>query len=135
MLKEINRQDGLTIILTTHQMDEAEFLSDRIAFLREGTIIAEGKPEELKRRIRSREIIEIQYEGILPGSDRLASIEGVLKVEMREDHITFSVDDPGKRLDPLIRALTSEPRIVIKDIHIREVDLEDVFLELAKTPD
>jgi ABC-2 type transport system ATP-binding protein len=134
-LKEINRKDGLTIILTTHQMDEAEFLSDRIAFLREGAIIAEGKPEELKRGIRLREVIEIRYEGSFTGSDRLASIEGVLTVEVGESHITVSVDDPGKRLDPLIRALTLEPRIVIKDVHIREPDLEDVFLELAKTTD
>jgi ABC-2 type transport system ATP-binding protein len=134
-LKEINRKDRLTIILTTHQMDEAELLSDRIAFLREGAIIAEGKPEELKRGVRLREMIEIRYEGSLTRSDRLASIEGVLTVEVGENQITVSVDDPRKRLDPLIRALTLEPRIVIKDVHIREPDLEDVFLELAKTTD
>ena len=132
-LKEINQKDGVTIILTTHQMDEAEFLSDRIAFLREGTIIAEGKPEELKRGIRLGEVIEIQYGGSLSGLDRLSSLDGVLEVKVKDDHITVSVDDLTKRLDPLIRTLSSEQHIVIKDINIREPDLEDVFLELAKT--
>lgn len=133
-LKEINRKDGLTIILTTHQMDEAEFLSDRIAFLREGAIIAEGKADELKQGIRLGEVIEIQYTGSLSGLDRLSSLDGVLEVEVRDNHITVSVDDPRKRLDPLIRTLTSAEHVVIKDVHIREPDLEDVFLELAKTP-
>ena len=134
-LKEINRKEGLTIILTTHQMDEAEFLSDRIAFLKEGKIIAEGKAEELKRGIRLGEVIKIKYIGSLSGLDHLSSLDGILEIKVRDDLITVLVDDPRRRLDPLIRMLTSEQDIVIEDVNIRELDLEDVFLKLAKTPD
>ena len=133
-LKEINQKEGLTIILTTHQMDEAEFLSDRIAFLRQGKIIAEGEGDELKRGIRLGDVIRIQYAGPPFNPDRLSRLEGILEVEIEDNRITVSVDDRGKRLDPLIRALTSGQHMVVKDIEILEPDLEDVFLELAKTP-
>ena len=133
-LKEINQKEGLTIILTTHQMDEAEFLSDRIAFLRQGKIIAEGEGDELKRGIRLGDVIRIQYAGPPFNPDRLSLLEGILEVEIEDNRITVSVDDRGKRLDPLIRALTSGQHMVVKDIEILEPDLEDVFLELAKTP-
>jgi ABC-2 type transport system ATP-binding protein len=133
-LKEINKKDGLTIILTTHQMDEAEFLSDRIAFLRGGKIIVEGGADELKRGIRLGDVIRIQYSGPPFSLDRLSSLDGILEVKVGDNYITVSVDDRRKRLDPLIRTLTTEQHIVLKDIEILEPGLEDVFLELAKTP-
>lgn len=133
-LKEINRKEGLTLILTTHQMDEAEFLSDRIAFLRQGKIIAEGRGDELKRGIRLGDVIRIQYSGSPLSLDRLYSLEGILEAEAEEDQIIVRVDDRRKRLDPLLRALTSNQEIVLRNVEIPEPDLEDVFLKLAKTP-
>ena len=133
-LKEIKQKKGLTIILTTHQMDEAEFLSDRIAFLRQGRIIAEGEAAELKRGIRWGDVIRIRYTGPPFNPDRLSLLEGILEVKSDDHQITVSLDDREKRLDPLLRTLTSGQHMVIKDIEILEPDLEDVFLELAKTP-
>jgi len=133
-LKELNRREGLTIILTTHQMDEAEFLSDRIAFLKEGKIIAEGKADDLKRGLQFGEVIRIFYAGPPLRLEWFSSLEGILKVELGDHQITLSVDDRQKRLDPLIRTLTSQRDVVLRDVEILEPDLEDVFLELTKTP-
>lgn len=133
-LKEINRKEGLTIILTTHQMDEAEFMSDRITFLRTGKIIAEGKADELKRGIRLGDVIRIKYAGSPFPSDCLSSLDGILEVKVGDNQITVVVDDRRKRLDSLIRTLTSDQHLVLKDVEILEPDLEDVFLELTKTP-
>lgn len=132
-LKEMNRKDGLTIILTTHQMDEAEFLSDRIAFLREGKIIVEGKADELKRGIRLGDVIRIHYGGPPLCLEHFSSLDGILEVKMGDNQMTVLVDDRRRRLDPLIRTITSERHIQLKNVEILEPDLEDVFLELAKT--
>ena len=134
-LKETNQQEKLTIILTTHHMGEAEFLSDRIAFLKKGIIVAEGDPETLKKGIRSRDRIKIQYEGVPLDGGLFLSVEGVSEVKEGDHEITVTVDDHRRRLDCLIRTLVSEPLRTVKDIKIEEPDLEDVFIELAKTPD
>jgi len=133
-LKELNQKEGLTIILTTHQMDEAEFLSNRIAFLKEGEIIAEGEAEKLKKGLRFGDLIRFHYIGPPLDLDRVSALEGILKVEVREKQITILVDDRRKRLDSLIRILLSEQHIALQDVEVIEPDLEDVFIELAKTP-
>ena len=134
-LKETNQQEKLTIILTTHHMGEAEFLSDRIAFLKKGMIVAEGDPETLKKGIRSRDRIKIQYEGVPLDGSLFLSVEGVSGVKEGDHEITVTVDDHRRRLDCLIRTIVSEPLRTVKDIKIEEPDLEDVFIELAKAPD
>lgn len=134
-LRETNRQEGLTIILTTHHMGEAEFLSDRIAFLRKGLIVAEGDPETLKRGIRSRDRIKIEYEGFPIEGSLLRSMEGVFEVKAGDHEVTVTVDDHQKRIDSLLRTFVSEPLRKIKDIKMMEPDLEDVFIQLAKAPD
>jgi ABC-2 type transport system ATP-binding protein len=115
-------------------MDEAEFLSDRIAFLKEGKIIAEGKADDLKRGLQFGEVIRILYAGPPLRLEWFSSLEGILKVELGDHQITLSVDDRQKRLDPLIRTLTSQRDVILRDVEILEPDLEDVFLELTKTP-
>jgi len=130
-LKKISREKGLTLILTTHQMREAEFLSDRIAFLREGRIVAEGNPDDLKRGIRYGEKIRIRYDGPILFLEELSGLEGILETEGDDRLVTVTVDDHAKRLDPIIRRLNSDPRRVIRNIDIVTPDLEDVFLELA----
>ena len=132
-LKQINQKDQLTVILTTHQMDEAEFLSDRIAFLRQGRIVAEGKAGELKRGIHLGDFIRIQYSGPPFRLDCLSHLEGILEAKVEDNGILLRVDDRRKRFDPIIRTVTSEEHIVLKNIEILEPDLEDVFLQLAKT--
>src|SRR5580765_7441696 len=61
-IADLRRQEGTTIILTTHYMREAEELCDRIAFIKGGRILAEGSPDELKRQIRIGDVIALRLE-------------------------------------------------------------------------
>ncbi len=133
-LMEMNRQEGLTIVLTTHNMDEAESLSDHISFLRAGRIIAEGNARDLKSQVRWGDIIRIRYDGPAFDPRVFIRLAGTLEVDVRDNLVVVTVDDHKKRLDPLVRMLVSEGKILLHDIELIKPDLEDVFLELAKTP-
>lgn len=63
IIKQFSRE-GVTVLLSSHNMLEVEFLSDRVAFIHEGTIIEQGRPEELKERYRARNLEEVFVEAI-----------------------------------------------------------------------
>lgn len=133
-LKEMNREEGLTIVLTTHNMDEAEDLSDHISFLQAGRIIAQGNAKDLKSKVRWGDIIRIRYDGPSLDPFGITCLTGILEVEVTENLVTITVDDHRKRLDTLMRTLVSQGNIVLQDIELIKPDLEDVFLELSKAP-
>ncbi len=133
-LKEMNREDGLTIVLTTHNMDEAEELSDHISFLQAGRIIAHGNAKNLKSKVRWGDTIRIRYDGPSLAPCGITSLTGILEVEVTENLVTITVDDHRKRLDTLMRTLVLQGNIILQDIEIIKPDLEDVFLELSKAP-
>jgi lipooligosaccharide transport system ATP-binding protein len=116
---------GITMLLTTHYMDEAARLCDRIVILHQGKIIAEGTPDELVESHAGREVVEVHG----PIEDRLAVMarlngNGDVTVEEVEDILYVYVGgDDG--LDPASLMLEGE-RVVF-----RKANLEDVFLRLT----
>lgn len=128
MIQDIHREKNITIVLTTHYMKEAEQLCDRIAFMRKGEIIAEGKPEELKRQIRIGESITIRYLGDFDPSP-LKTMEGILDYSISDGRIRIVVEDLDSILDQVIKLFSN---VSIKHIELAQPNLEDVFLELAK---
>jgi ABC-2 type transport system ATP-binding protein len=80
-IRDIQRERRITIVLTTHNMAEAEYLCDRIAFLKEGRIVTIGTAHELKRKVRLGDIITVEYEGVL-GSLRLEELPGVIDASL-----------------------------------------------------
>ena len=126
---ELRRERGTTIILTTHYMREAEELCDRIAFIKDGQILAEGSADELKRQIRLGDVISLRLEPAAP--DGLAGLPGVLTAEARGDRIECTVDSVEKRLPDILKWLCDRGTLV-RDCQVREPDLEEVFVELAR---
>ena len=123
---------GVTIFLTTQYLEEADQLSDQIAVLDHGRIVAEGTPGELKRRIPGGHI-ELQFENL----DQLESAERVLGVTSRDDEsLCLQVPSDGdipalrKLLDRLDRASVKAERL-----SIHTPDLDDVFFSLTSHPD
>jgi len=123
--------DGVTIFLTTQYLDEADQLASRIAVLDHGRIVAEGTPEELKRRIPGG---HIQLQFAAPAE--LASAAGVLGTATRdEEALTLQVPTDGnlrslrKVLDQLDGA-----RIEADGLSIHTPDLDDVFFALTGGP-
>lgn len=128
---KIHEEEGITIVLTTHYMAEAELLCDRITFLNHGRIIAEGTQDDLKKIIgaKDRVIVELSYIDTI-SFDKLPP-EGIYSVEFRDEKLIFFVDSGEKRIKEIVKLI--EPYWNnVKGITVEEANLEDVFLELAK---
>ena len=129
-IREIQRERGITIVLTTHNMAEAEYLCDRIAFLKEGRILTIGTAHELKRSIRLGDVITIDYEGALD-SIRLEKLPGVIDFTLSDGHCQFVVDNATKRMSAILQGLW-RAGISVKEVKTSQTNLEEVFLEFAK---
>ena len=128
-IAELRRDRGITILLTTHYMREAEELCDEIAFIKGGRILARGTPDELKRQIRAGEVIALKLDPM--GVSWLADAPGVLRHAERDGWVECTVDDAEKRLPDILRKLHDEG-VVVRNAQVRETDLEEVFVELAR---
>lgn len=125
-IQSLQKDLGITVVLTTHYMSEAEMLCDRIAFINRGKIVAEGTKEELKRMLKMRDKITIEVDAKVPE----IKLDGVFMVERDGNLISFYVDSAESRLWDIASEVAKFGRI--KNISVKEVDLEDVFNELAK---
>jgi ABC-2 type transport system ATP-binding protein len=133
MIRSIQKEKGITVLLTTHNMKEAEVLCGRIAFLKEGQIIAIGTAEQLKRMVRVGDLIRIEFEGRVAEEDILRS-EGVINYSISESVCEIMVDDGESRLGSLVATL-AQGGVHIKKVTTEQTDLEKVFIEFAKDTD
>lgn len=129
-IQGLHREKGTTILMTTHNMNEAEALCEQIAFIKEGVIKAVGRPHQLKERLRLGDIIQVFFKGPLKGA-ALGSLEGILHFHVEDGACRMVVDDHKKRLPQILEVFVRE-KIVIHDLSIQESDLEDVFMAFAK---
>ncbi len=119
------RKEGKTVLISTHYMEEAEALADRVAIMNEGSIMATGTPEELKSLVGEESIIQI--EGLLNGLERLKDkFRLVEKDGVARIHVRTPRESLPEIVETLVRA-GSEIRV----IKIEEPTLEDVFLKLT----
>jgi ABC-2 type transport system ATP-binding protein len=129
----IQKERGMTVLLTTHNMKEAEFLCNRIAFLKSGEILTTGTAEKLKRMVRMGDLVKIEFKGTI-SEDNLLRAEGVISYGISGNLCEIIVDDGERRLGDLI-ALFSQGGAQIKKVTLGQTDLEDVFIEFAKDTD
>jgi lipooligosaccharide transport system ATP-binding protein len=120
------KEQGTTLVLTTHYMDEAEQLCDRLVVVDKGKIMAEGSPAELIRKHSSREVLEVRF-----GADRNAEVAQQLngigeRHEVLPDRILIYSADGEAELER-VSALGLNPKTSL----VRRSSLEDVFLRLT----
>ena len=96
-IRSIQRERGMTVLLTTHNMREAEFLCNRIAFLKAGEILQVGSPQSLKRLVRIGDLIRIEFHGKL-SEDGLQRADGVINYVISDSLCEILVDEGEKRL-------------------------------------
>ena len=119
------KQQGVTLVLTTHYMDEAEQLCDRLVIMDRGRIAEEGSPLELIQRLSTREVVELRFEGETPAVDAARMNGLVARAEVLPDRVLLYTDD-GDALVPVAHA-ELHPQSVL----VRRSTLEDVFLRLT----
>jgi len=125
-LKEL----GKTVLLTTHYMEEAQYLADRVAIIRAGEIVAEGRPEEITRERRSRAIIGFDApEGVQPAQLAAAATH---PVSLENGRMTLEADDAQATLLRLTQ-WADRAHVDLGAIEVRQPSLEDVFLELTQS--
>jgi len=120
---------GKTVMLTTHYMEEAERLCDRVAIFDSGKIITEGTPNELIQSLGAEHVIEFSTDRPLENGDldSLRQIESVDRVEMVEDEYRISLGQPHQVLPQLINHLSAK-QIAMTGLATRSASLEDVFV-------
>jgi ABC-2 type transport system ATP-binding protein len=127
----IHKERGMTVLLTTHNMREAEYLCGRIAFLKAGEILTIGSAETLKRMVRIGDLVKIEFSGAIL-EEALLRADGVINFTISDNLCEIIVDDGERRLGDLI-ALLSQGGTQIKKVTLGHTDLEDVFIEFAKS--
>ena len=127
-LKKIHKEQNITLVITTHYLDEAELLCDRVAIVDLGKLVALGTPAELKRQVMGGDVVETEFAS-LPDEAFIAlqSADFVLEVKKRENGLTLVVKS-GAEAVPEIVELVNTHGGKLQSLTLREPTLDDVFL-------
>jgi lipooligosaccharide transport system ATP-binding protein len=122
------KQQGTTLVLTTHYMDEAEQLCDRLVVMDKARIVAEGSPTELIARYSTREVLELRFPpGELQPEDLDVRLQGLAeRIEVLPDRVLLYTSD-GEAAAAAVHRRGLQPMSVL----VRRSSLEDVFLRLT----
>ena len=125
------RSEKRTVLLTTHYIEEAERLCDRVAIMDGGRIIVEGTPRELQERTLGTSLIEVSCETPLPNGE-LPSWPYTEKTLLSDDrrHLTVFSPQPAKALVEIVKWIDSHG-VELADAALKRPSLEDVFIELT----
>jgi ABC-2 type transport system ATP-binding protein len=123
--------DGMGVLYTTHYMEEAERLCDRIGIIDQGTLVAEGTRRDLVGMIGEQDVVRLKTVGDVGAAEAAcAVVEGVSSTDIEEDTVVCLVDEAAPRLPALLAAVGATDADV-SGVEVREPDLEDVFLHLT----
>ncbi len=129
-VQRLNDELGMTILLTTQYLEEADELCDRVGIVDNGRLVAEGTPTELKRSIGT-DVVFARIEGDATAARAaLDGVYGVVGVEGRDHELTISVEDGSSAIGPIAIAL-HDASVRVRDLTLRTPTLDDVFLELT----
>lgn len=121
-IREMRARSGTTIVLTTHYMDEADHLCDRLAIIDHGRIVAQGTPAELKASLGG-DLVLLAPTSVRP---RVEPLPFVKKVEERDGRLALTVENASANLARIITAAGN-----VESVETRSPRLEDVFIQLT----
>src|SRR5262249_40673648 len=133
LIQELRREQR-TILITTHYIEEAEKLCDRVAIIDEGTIVAMGTPDEIRARTVGHARVDVRCEQPLPaGPDgavpRWPDVDGVVVSDDRRG-VSVTTRKPASTLVELVRWI-DQLGVELSDVQLKRPSLEDVFIELT----
>ena len=131
-VRRLNHQLGMTIFLTTQYLEEADELCDRVGIINRGRIVAEGRPEDLKRSVGA-DIIIARVDGDADAlCPMIGALAGVQSVEAHGNEIVIATENGPGAISPVAVALNACD-VTVRDLTLRTPTLDDVFLELTGT--
>jgi ABC-2 type transport system ATP-binding protein len=124
------RAEKRTIVMTTHYIEEAERLCDRVAIIDSGQIIASGSPRELQAKSAHQAAIEISLAA--PWQGELPSWPDAVRSTLSNDgrQINVTSEKPARTLVEMVKWIDAQ-RLELEDVHLKRPTLEDVFIELT----
>ena len=123
--------DGVTVFLTTHNIEEANILCDRVAIVNHGRIAAIDAPERLKKTIQSSQSIEVAFDRILPDfNGDLSALPLVNSVQKEGDKFRIYTDDPSRTLPAIVDYAKARDLKILSLVTLGP-SLEDVFIRLT----
>jgi ABC-2 type transport system ATP-binding protein len=123
------KSEGRTVLLTTHYMDEAQRLCDRVAVIDKGKVIALGTPRELIQSLGGTDVVEFTCDGLVEET-RMSALPGVHAVRRRSDGLSLTVEQLHKTLPLLLNHLQQTGR-TLSGLSTHHATLEDVFVNLT----
>lgn len=125
-LRDVNRE-GTTIFLTTHYMDEADVLSDRISIIDHGKIIITGTPAELKNNL-GEDLIYLETSDIQVSEEILSRFPEVKEVREKDSGLILSTTKDGTRILPELIKTLEQNEITIELVNLKKPSMDDVFM-------
>ncbi|MGD0645478.1 MAG: ATP-binding cassette domain-containing protein [Candidatus Bathyarchaeia archaeon] len=129
LIKDLNKT-GVTVFLTTHYIEEADQLCQRVAMINKGKIAAIDSPEKLKASVEKHQIIEVSFDQTQELESRLANLKGVAKVVQFGDKFRLHVRDTSEAV-PFLVNFARKNALKIISINTLNPSLEDVFVEMT----
>ena len=133
LVLQLKQDHGTTVLYTTHYMEEAQELSDRVGIIHHGEIIALGKPDELIQTIHAQDTLRLHVGASKVSTtmlDSLKQVEGVVQVLLQDNTITISALRAHKVLPEILR-IAERSDISVRSLTVEQPDLEAVFLHLT----
>ncbi|RLG49673.1 MAG: hypothetical protein DRO00_09715 [Thermoproteota archaeon] len=131
LIERLNEK-GLTIFLTTHNINEASKLSHRLAIINKGKIVAEGTPSDVKKLIPGSQVLELKITPFENFNEELANMEGVVKVDFWKDGtVRIVAKDAVGVLQKLLRRIV-ERGLSLELLSLRGAEMEEVFIKLLE---
>jgi linearmycin/streptolysin S transport system ATP-binding protein len=126
-------RSGMSVLYTTHYMEEAERVCDRVGIIDHGRLIAEGTRRELVARLGERDRIDLSASGDLEElATACRSVPGVVG-SAAADHCVHLIADDGRRVLPSVLEAANHAGVSVSSVEVKEADLEAVFLHLTGT--
>ena len=125
------KKEGKTILITTHDMQEAQTVCDRILIINRGKIIADESPDNIRERFRSTSTILFKIDGTLSNDQKTSLMETFDSIKLKKEYYSISSYDILKDISKLYN-YTKENNQKISDFKVKETSLEEVFIHIIK---
>jgi ABC-2 type transport system ATP-binding protein len=129
-IKKLNRESGTSIILTTHYMEEADYLCDRIAIIDKGKIVAMDTPAHLKD-ILGGDMVHLEMDNeSQPLVTMLKQVDWIKSIKQHDSQLSLTLEKAEKRI-PELMSMAQQAGIRVQSVSLRKPSLEDVFLHFT----